>query len=127
MHSLNPPVCHGDLKPVRCTMTSLVGAAIFPEVLTAIFQENVLLTEDGCAVICDLGLAREQNGLPSGLTTSKGLKCTQLYISPEVLRDQRALDIASDIWCDTTLASKTPFANGLMRRAWGCVVAEVCG
>ncbi|KIO17520.1 hypothetical protein M407DRAFT_48775, partial [Tulasnella calospora MUT 4182] len=96
LHSLEPPVCHADIKP-----------------------ENILVTHQVTAVLADFGLAHlvdQHSGLTSN-TTGK-IRGTIRYMSPELFpfRDEGAKDdepeevihtLSSDIW------------------AFGCVVLEV--
>ncbi|KAG8899557.1 hypothetical protein FRC01_010471 [Tulasnella sp. 417] len=48
-------------------------------------QENVLINDLVQAVLCDFGLARLADGQPSGLTTTKTIKGSIRYMSPELL------------------------------------------
>ncbi|KAG8901679.1 hypothetical protein FRB99_005173 [Tulasnella sp. 403] len=69
---------------------------------------NVLVNSDRRAILCDFGLAKTMESMPSGLTTSTFNQAGSLaYESPELLlgTSQRALE--SDIW------------------AWGCVLQEI--
>ncbi|KAG8902091.1 hypothetical protein FRB99_004845 [Tulasnella sp. 403] len=86
LHTREPPVCHGDIKSL-----------------------NILINSERRAILCDFGLAKTMESMPSGLTTSTFNQAGSLpYESPELLlgTSQRALE--SDIW------------------AWGCVLQEVC-
>lgn len=60
-------------------------------------------------MLADFGLSKSLEDGPSGLTTSKGLKGTLRYYSPELLKEQEdvSYDLPSDIW------------------AWGCLAVEV--
>lgn len=59
-------------------------------------------------MLCDFGLARVLEEVPSGLTTSKVTLGTPRYASPElVMEDDPLRDLPSDVW------------------AWGCLVLEV--
>ncbi|KIO24171.1 hypothetical protein M407DRAFT_103643 [Tulasnella calospora MUT 4182] len=84
LHSLSPPICHADIKP-----------------------ENVLVTDMVEAVLCDFGLARLTEGQPSGLTTTKTIKGSTRYMSPELLEEDAVHTLSSDIW------------------AYGCLVLKV--
>ncbi|KAG9048664.1 hypothetical protein FS837_012292 [Tulasnella sp. UAMH 9824] len=87
LHSCDPPICHGDLKPA-----------------------NVLINNMFDAVLCDFGLAAfvEDPETPSGLTTSRSVKGSTRYMSPELFQDVDAKHtLESDIW------------------AWACTVFEV--
>ncbi|KAG8955131.1 general transcription repressor [Tulasnella sp. 424] len=84
LHSSSPPICHADIKP-----------------------GNVLITDRVEAVLCDFGLARLVDGLPSGLTTTKTTKGSIRYMSPELLDEDPRHTLYSDIW------------------AYGCLVLKV--
>lgn len=66
----------------------------------------MLVGNEGEALLCDFGLATAMESIPTGLTTSTGLKATIRYTSPEVL-EGNLRDCPSDIW------------------GWGCLVLEV--
>ncbi|KAG9043783.1 Negative regulator of mitotic exit [Tulasnella sp. UAMH 9824] len=71
---------------------------------------NILITETLQAVLCDFGLASfiQESGMSSGLTTSRPIKGSLRYMSPElILHDEAKHTLASDVW------------------AWGCTVFEV--
>lgn len=77
-------------------------------------QENILIffpANRPIAKLCDFGLSKIEDDMPSGLTTvSFYKKGTPLYLSPELLTsDMPKRDFRSDVW------------------AWGCVVLEVRG
>ncbi|KAG8905502.1 hypothetical protein FRB99_008847, partial [Tulasnella sp. 403] len=85
LHGLNPPVCHGDIKAL-----------------------NVLVTHQRRAVLCDFGLARTMEAMPSGLTTSTFNQGGSLpYESPELLLGTSKRSPRSDVW------------------AWGCLLQEI--
>ncbi|KAG8950767.1 hypothetical protein FRC04_007186 [Tulasnella sp. 424] len=87
LHEFNPPVCHGDLKPA-----------------------NVLISDELDAVICDFGVASliDQEAGPSGLTTSRTVKGSLRYMSPELLlKEGGQHTLPSDIW------------------AWACTTYEI--
>ncbi|KAG8891466.1 hypothetical protein FRB99_003582, partial [Tulasnella sp. 403] len=85
LHNLDPPVCHGDIKSL-----------------------NVLISDDRHAVLCDFGLAKTMESMPSGLTTSTFNQGGSLpYESPELLLGESLRAQESDVW------------------AWGCVLQEI--
>ncbi|KAG9034282.1 hypothetical protein FRB95_013440 [Tulasnella sp. JGI-2019a] len=85
LHNLDPPVVHGDIKAV-----------------------NILLNDERRAVLCDFGLAVAADEVQTGLNTSKGLKGTMRYCSPELVMQEESLrTVSSDIW------------------AWGCLLVEI--
>ncbi|KAG8994575.1 hypothetical protein FRB90_000390 [Tulasnella sp. 427] len=67
LHSLNPPICHGDIKP-----------------------ENVLINDDLDATLSDFGLSRVLMGLgvSTGFTTSDTADGTISYMAGELLVDE---------------------------------------
>ncbi|KAG9028819.1 hypothetical protein FRB95_006046 [Tulasnella sp. JGI-2019a] len=74
LHSLNPPVIHGDIKAA-----------------------NALVIQEGRAVLSDFGLAVAASEVPSGLSTSHGLIGSIRWCSPELV-DGATRSTASDIW-----------------------------
>lgn len=72
------------------------------------YQGNVLITDLVEAVLCDFGLARHPNGQPSGLTTTRTIKGSTRYMSPELLEENAVHTLPSDVW------------------AYGCLVLKVC-
>ncbi|KAG8899643.1 hypothetical protein FRC00_001158 [Tulasnella sp. 408] len=70
---------------------------------------NVLISDQPDAVLCDFGLATfvENSAEPSGLTTSRSIKGSLRYMSPELFEDDEAKHtLESDIW------------------AWACTIFE---
>jgi serine/threonine-protein kinase len=59
--------------------------------------ENIMLTADGIAKLCDLGLAKREEG-DAGLTQAGLSVGTPNYISPEQARGEGDVDIRSDIY-----------------------------
>lgn len=84
LHSLSPPICHGDIKAA-----------------------NVLVNREFKAVLCDFGLSQMVQDDECGLTTSKGLKGSTRYLSPEIVKDESPRTLASDVW------------------SWGCLLLEI--
>ncbi|KAG8901306.1 hypothetical protein FRB99_005406, partial [Tulasnella sp. 403] len=85
LHSQDPPICHGDIKSL-----------------------NVLITTDHVAVLCDFGLAKTMESMPSGLTTSTFNQAGSLaYESPELVLGTSLRSLESDVW------------------AWACVLQEI--
>ncbi|KAG8897175.1 hypothetical protein FRB99_008388, partial [Tulasnella sp. 403] len=86
LHTRNPPVCHGDIK-----------------------APNVLVNDQERAMLCDFGLAKAEEDVPSGLTTTGfNERGSTRYLSPELVTEltpRRTLQ--SDIW------------------AWGCLLFEI--
>ncbi|KIO33047.1 hypothetical protein M407DRAFT_17928 [Tulasnella calospora MUT 4182] len=85
LHSRDPPIVHRDLKP-----------------------PNVLINDEGKALLSDFGLAEAMGENSTGLNTSNGFKGTIRYCSPEVCQGSPP-QRASDIW------------------AWGCLALEAGG
>ncbi|KAH6904683.1 kinase-like domain-containing protein [Coprinopsis sp. MPI-PUGE-AT-0042] len=78
LHTLRPPIIHGDLK-----------------------GNNVLIADDGRAVLCDFGLSKviEELGQPSGLTISNPAAGPIRWQAPELMQDDDAeMTLASDVW-----------------------------
>ncbi|KAG8905736.1 hypothetical protein FRB99_008373 [Tulasnella sp. 403] len=85
LHNINPPVCHGDIKAL-----------------------NVLITDEPRAVLCDFGLAKTMEEMPSGLTTSTFNQAGSLpYESPELVHGTSQRSRETDVW------------------AWGCLLQEI--
>ncbi|MBI3096857.1 MAG: serine/threonine protein kinase [Planctomycetes bacterium] len=59
--------------------------------------ENMMVTKDGVAKLCDLGLAKETTS-DSSLTQSGTSVGTPFYISPEQARGEPNIDIRSDLY-----------------------------
>ncbi|KAG8981755.1 hypothetical protein FRB90_007034 [Tulasnella sp. 427] len=77
-------ICHGDIKPA-----------------------NILVTNERTAVIADFGLSQLVD-TESGLTTTKNIKGSYRYLSPELIEAEGSRHtLSSDVW------------------AFGCVVMEI--
>jgi serine/threonine-protein kinase len=59
--------------------------------------QNVLLTGDGDAKVCDFGLCRDVRDLPH-LTSLGLIHCTPEYASPEQARGEKDIDVRSDLY-----------------------------
>lgn len=71
-------------------------------------KENTLVNDAGDAMLCDFGLARILEDVPSGLTTTSAPGCTLRYAAPELVAgDGSVHSLASDVW------------------AWGCLLLVV--
>ncbi|KIO31635.1 hypothetical protein M407DRAFT_218800, partial [Tulasnella calospora MUT 4182] len=93
LHSQDPPIRHGDLKP-----------------------GNVLIGVERRAMLADFGLSQTLEAEPTGLTTSSGLKGTVRYFSPELLEQGVRPDLSSDMWAWACLAlegltGRAPYAT----------------
>ncbi|KAG8901620.1 hypothetical protein FRC00_005928 [Tulasnella sp. 408] len=84
-----------------------------PNILELIgYHANVLINASLDAVLCDFGVSSfiRESGAASGLTTSKSIKGSLLYMAPELnLEDEPKHTLQSDVW------------------AWGCTAFEVGG
>ncbi|KAG8972527.1 hypothetical protein FRC05_009759 [Tulasnella sp. 425] len=101
LHTLKPPICHGDIK-----------------------TGNILVNEELRAVICDFGVAKalDDPESPSGLTTTDTFKGSVRYNSYElVMEDPPRKSLKSDIWAygcvlleassiETIFFQKVPYA-----------------
>ncbi|KAG8899294.1 hypothetical protein FRC00_001632 [Tulasnella sp. 408] len=104
LHSQDPPIRHGDLKPVDDLVTKLHLSA---EVSS--MKGNVLISVERKAMLADFGLSQTLEDGSTGLTTSSSLKGTVRYFSPELVNPEQDAppNLSSDIW------------------AWACVALEV--
>jgi len=59
--------------------------------------QNILLTDDGAAKVCDFGLCRDVRDLPH-LTSLGLIHCTPEYASPEQARGEKDIDVRSDLY-----------------------------
>ncbi|KAG8900065.1 hypothetical protein FRB99_006275, partial [Tulasnella sp. 403] len=76
MHTRDPPICHGDIKPI-----------------------NVLVNSLGRAMLCDFGLANAVGATATGYTTSGFKRAGTLrYQSPELLLPDAVRSLESDVW-----------------------------
>ncbi|KAG8924321.1 hypothetical protein FRC02_010503 [Tulasnella sp. 418] len=94
LHSLDPPIIHGDLKAT-----------------------NILVDDKGHARITDFGLSRILEEGHSGFTTSTGVMGTHRWMAPELMLNERSRPTtATDIYSMTLLAleiytGKVPFSH----------------
>ncbi|KAF8316456.1 kinase-like domain-containing protein [Cantharellus anzutake] len=91
LHSRSPPIVHGDMK-----------------------GENILMTLDGRASICDFGLSIILDGNPTGFTSSV-VGMTLLYSAPELL-ERNDKTVEADVYaygctCIEILLTKRPYEN----------------
>lgn len=94
LHSLNPPICHGDIKP-----------------------ENVLINDRLEAVLSDFGLSRVLIGLGvhTGFTTSNATPGTIRYMAREILAEGGSkCSLQSDVYAFgglmlAVMSGKSPF------------------
>ncbi|KAG8891416.1 hypothetical protein FRB99_003605, partial [Tulasnella sp. 403] len=68
LHTHDPLIIHADIK-----------------------AGNVLINDDGEAILCDFGLAKFLEDVPSGFTTSNVQKGTYRWMAPEQFREDGAL------------------------------------
>ncbi|KAG8926120.1 hypothetical protein FRC01_009320 [Tulasnella sp. 417] len=81
LHGRNPPVVHGDIK-----------------------SANVLIAEEVRGMLGDFGLSRVLEADPTGLTTSRTIKGSMRYMSPELLDENVIHTLQSDVWAFGCLA-----------------------
>jgi serine/threonine protein kinase len=123
LHTLEPPIVHGDLKGVRgaCDIVSWNQSSQSPLEL----QCNTLVTDDGHAIITDFGLSRiiEEYSAPTGFTTTT-FGGSIRHCAPELLFDPTVDfdDEDSDQEDDGIARNPTPQSD-----IWGfaCVAYEV--
>lgn len=71
-------------------------------------QENTLVDDQGNAQLCDFGLAKILDDVPSGLTITKTTAWSLRYAAPELVANREKLHtLRSDVW------------------AWGCLALVV--
>jgi len=107
LHTLSPPIVHGDLKGV-----STPGWDTIYFLLTSNLQNNVLITDSCRAVLTDFGLSQVIEELigPTGNTTSPAQGAFR-WMAPELVLDDSLtlqLTFSSDVW------------------SFGCTAYEVC-
>ncbi|KAG9002287.1 hypothetical protein FRB90_011409 [Tulasnella sp. 427] len=84
LHTRDPPIRHGDLKP-----------------------GNVLVNHNRRALLADFGLSNALDVGPTGFTTGNDERCTVRYSSPEILNDGKsARSLANDMWSWACLVSE---------------------
>ena len=89
LHSQNPQIIHGDIKPA-----------------------NILLSRNGQAKICDLGLSKMKLQTSQTLTTTIGAgRGTPIYMSPEQLLLKKTSSSYSDIYAFGATMYETLFRS----------------
>ncbi|KAF8316459.1 kinase-like domain-containing protein [Cantharellus anzutake] len=91
LHSRNPPIVHGDIK-----------------------GQNILITSDGRASICDFGLSRILDDKPTGFTSTV-VGMSLRFSAPELL-DSDEKTVEADVYaygcaCIEILLEKTPYED----------------
>jgi len=76
---------------------ALKEASAYAIVHRDVKPENILITPDGVAKLADLGLSKQMTSDCSITTEGKTLG-TPFYVSPELARGQRDVDVRSDIY-----------------------------
>jgi len=103
LHSLSPPIVHGDIKGVSETKTEIHSSLIHG------IQSNILVTDDHICCLADFGLAAVSESHAFS-TTSTNPGGTTRWLPPEVFLPNRypnCSKLARDIY------------------AFGCTVLEV--
>ncbi|KAG8934434.1 hypothetical protein FRC00_012135 [Tulasnella sp. 408] len=90
LHGRNPPVSHGDIK------------SLDPDISPV--KPNVLVSEEVRGMLGDFGLSRVLEADPTGLTTSRTIKGSIRYMSPELLNENVIHPLQSDVWAFGCLA-----------------------
>ncbi|KAG8893202.1 hypothetical protein FRB99_002140, partial [Tulasnella sp. 403] len=81
LHTHDPPIIHADIK-----------------------ADNVLINDDGEAMLCDFGLSKLLEDVPSGLTTTNGQKGTLRYMAPEQFGEKPLYTTETDVYAFGCLA-----------------------
>lgn len=106
-------IVHRDLKPSNLFLTSRRDGS-------------------GSVKVLDFGISKAQPGVPGGtleLTTSSVMMGSPLYMSPEQIRDARAVDGRTDIWAlgiilYQLLAGRPPFTGDSLPSVCASIAAD---
>ncbi|KIO19568.1 hypothetical protein M407DRAFT_82664, partial [Tulasnella calospora MUT 4182] len=96
LHSLKPPICHGDIKP-----------------------QNVMIGDKKEALLCDFGISRVMTHLVgTGMTTTGGVTGTHGYLAKELFEEGSRPTDKSDVYAFgglilATMTGKPPFHKNL--------------
>ncbi|KIO15690.1 hypothetical protein M407DRAFT_86686, partial [Tulasnella calospora MUT 4182] len=96
LHSLKPPICHGDIKP-----------------------QNVVVGDKKEALLCDFGISRVMTHLVgTGMTTTGGVTGTHGYLAKELSEEDSKPTDKSDVYAFgglilATMTGKPPFYKNL--------------
>jgi serine/threonine protein kinase len=95
LHTQNPSIIHGDLKPVSSVLPIEPGDDLY-------IKGNILIDDTGIPKICDFGLVRilTEEGRRSEMTTSSAHLGTARYLPYELVtsQDAKQLTRASDVY-----------------------------
>ncbi|KAG8962783.1 hypothetical protein FRC05_005107 [Tulasnella sp. 425] len=107
LHSLEPPIIHGDIKP-----------------------DNVMVTNDIRGVLCDFGISRVMTslGMHTGLTTAGQGAGTAGYQAKELYEEDSRPTPMSDVYAFggvilATMSGKPPFHKKLPKAAAAIILA----
>ncbi|KAG8894521.1 hypothetical protein FRB99_001202, partial [Tulasnella sp. 403] len=102
LHTHDPLIIHADIK-----------------------ADNVLIDNDGEAMICDFGLSKLLQDIPSGFTTSNGQKGTTRWMAPEQFGEKAVYTTQSDIYAFGCLIIGTLLASAVRQFTEPVWVAEI--
>lgn len=93
LHSMSPPVVHGDIKGVSLIMGHFCRRCWFS------LQSNIVIDAHGNPLIADFGVSRiveDITGVP--FSQSNGVSDSYRWFAPELCIGQGVLSISSDIY-----------------------------
>ncbi|KAG8893177.1 hypothetical protein FRB99_002158, partial [Tulasnella sp. 403] len=99
LHKLEPPIVHADIKAPNNPLLE---------------QCNVLINDDGDAMLCDFGISKLLEDAQSGFTTTDNQKGTYRFMAPEQFGEKPIYTTETDVYAFGCLAieimsGKAPF------------------
>ncbi|KAG8898500.1 hypothetical protein FRC00_002744 [Tulasnella sp. 408] len=128
LHQFAPPVVHGDIKPVS-QLRSLHQTSVM-KANRCIVQDNILIDDDGSAVIIDFGLSRSLVETVPGLISSNRGAGNVRWMAPELVDGRLPKSLKGDVYSFASLAlniltGAIPFVN--FKNEAALIVALVTG